>query len=126
MTGGRGADVILDMVGGPYIAKNISALAVEGRLVQIAFMQSSKVDEFNFLPMMLKRLTLTGSTLRPRSVALKSAIAEGLRRDVWPLLESGTVRPMIHATFPLERAREAHELMESSAHLGKIMLVTGR
>ncbi len=126
ITGGRGVDVILDMVGGPYIAKNISALAVEGRLVQIAFMQTSKVEEFNFLPMMLKRLTLTGSTLRPRSVALKSAIADGLRRDVWPLLESGTVRPMIHATFPLERAREAHELMESSAHLGKIMLVTGR
>ncbi|MXQ10602.1 NAD(P)H-quinone oxidoreductase [Microvirga makkahensis] len=121
LTRERGVDVILDMVGGPYIARNISVLAIEGRLVQIAFLQSSKV-EIDFMPVMLRRLTITGSTLRPRSVALKAEIAEALRRNVWPLLEKGAVRPVIHATFPLEQAREAHELMESSAHQGKIML----
>lgn len=126
LTDGRGVDVVLDMVGAPYMARNIAALALEGRLVQIAFLQGSEVEAFNFMPMMLKRLTLTGSTLRPRSTALKAAIAEGLRREIWPLLDDGTVKPQIHATFPLEQAREAHELMESSAHLGKIMLVTGR
>jgi NADPH:quinone reductase-like Zn-dependent oxidoreductase len=114
-------NVILDMVGGPYIARNLSVLAVEGRLVQIAFLQSSKVD-IDLMPVMLRRLTVTGSTLRPRSVALKAGIAAALRQTIWPLLERGAVRPVIHATFPLERAREAHELMESSAHLGKIML----
>jgi putative PIG3 family NAD(P)H quinone oxidoreductase len=121
LTDKRGVDVILDMVGGPYIARNISVLAVEGRLVQIAFLQSSKV-EIDFMPIMTRRLTITGSTLRPRSVALKAIIAEALRRNVWPLLETGAVRPVIHATFPLEQTREAHELMESSAHQGKIML----
>jgi NADPH:quinone reductase len=126
LTDGRGVDVILDMVGGDYIAKNVAALAVEGRLVQIAFQQGSKLDGFNFLPIMLKRLTITGSTLRPRTVAQKALVAEGLKRDVWPLLESGTVKPKIHATFPLGQAREAHALMDSSAHLGKIVLVTGR
>lgn len=125
LTDGRGVDVILDMVAGPYIAKNISLLALEGRLVQIAFLQSYKV-ELDFRPVMMRRLTLTGSTLRPRSVELKAKIAEGLKRDVWPLLDAGTVRPVVHATFPLEEARQAHELMESSAHLGKIMLVTGK
>jgi putative PIG3 family NAD(P)H quinone oxidoreductase len=125
LTDGRGVDVILDMVAGPYIAKNISLLAIEGRLVQIAFLQSYKV-ELDFRPVMMRRLTLTGSTLRPRSVELKAKIAEGLKRDVWPLLDAGTVRPVVHATFPLEEARQAHELMESSAHLGKIMLVTGK
>jgi NADPH:quinone reductase len=121
ITNKRGVDVILDMVGGPYIARNLSVLAVEGRLVQIAFLQSSKVD-IDLMPVMLRRLTVTGSTLRPRSVALKTGIAAALRRTVWPLLDRGAVRPVIHATFPLERAREAHELMESSAHQGKIML----
>ena len=121
ITDKRGVDVILDMVGGPYIARNLSVLAVEGRLVQIAFLQSSKVD-IDLMPVMLRRLTVTGSTLRPRSVALKAGIAAALRRTVWPLLDRGAVRPVIHATFPLERAREAHELMESSAHQGKIML----
>lgn len=125
LTGGKGVDVILDMVGAPYLQKNLSALATDGRLVQIAFMQGFKVPEFNMTPVMVKRLTFTGSTLRPRSTALKAKIAEGLRRDVWPLLDAGTVKPMIHATFPLERADEAHALMESSAHLGKIMLTTG-
>ncbi len=121
LTDGRGVDVILDMVGGPYIQRNIAALAVEGRLVQIAFLQGSKA-ELDLTPVMIRRLTVTGSTLRPRSVALKAEIAAHLRRDVWPLLETGTVKPIIHATFPLDQARQAHELMESSAHLGKIML----
>jgi putative PIG3 family NAD(P)H quinone oxidoreductase len=121
LTNKRGVDVILDIVGGPYVARNLSVLALEGRLVQIAFLQSSKVD-IDLMPVMLRRLTVTGSTLRPRSVALKAGIADALRRTVWPLLDRGAVRPVIHATFPLERAREAHELMESSAHQGKIML----
>jgi len=121
LTDGKGVDVVLDMVGGPYIQRNLDILALEGRLVQIAFLQTSKVD-LNLMNIMLRRLTLTGSTLRARSVALKAEIARNLRRDVWPLLEAGTVRPIIHATFPLEQARKAHELMESSTHLGKIML----
>ncbi|MGX5734799.1 NAD(P)H-quinone oxidoreductase [Bosea thiooxidans] len=125
LTGGKGVDVILDMVGGPYIQRNINALALEGRLVQIAFLQTSKV-ELDLMNVMLRRLTITGSTLRARSVALKAEIAEKLRKDVWPLLEAGTVRPIIHKTFPLEEARAAHELMESSAHLGKIMLEVRR
>ncbi|OYY62217.1 MAG: NAD(P)H-quinone oxidoreductase, partial [Rhizobiales bacterium 35-66-30] len=125
LTDGKGVDVILDMVGGPYIARNLSALALEGRLVQIAFLQPSRVD-IDLMPIMLRRLTLTGSTLRARSVTLKAAIADHLRRDVWPLLESGAVRPVIHATFPLEEAQAAHALMESSAHSGKIMLETGK
>jgi putative PIG3 family NAD(P)H quinone oxidoreductase len=121
LTDKRGVDVVLDMVGGSYIARNISVMAVEGRLVQIAFLQSSKA-EIDFRHIMIRRLTVTGSTLRPRPVALKAAIADALRRDVWPLLEKGAVRPVIHATFPLDEARAAHELMESSAHQGKIML----
>ncbi|ALA16843.1 putative PIG3 family NAD(P)H quinone oxidoreductase [Chelatococcus caeni] len=121
LTGGRGVDVVLDMVGGPYIARNLSVLAVEGRLVQIAFLQTSKV-ELDLMPLMLKRQTITGSTLRARSVALKKAIADELREKIWPLLEAGRVRPIVHATFPLAETRAAHELMESSAHQGKIML----
>ena len=125
LTDRKGVDVVLDMVGGPYIQRNINILAVDGRLVQIAFLQKSKA-ELDLMTVMLRRLTLTGSPLRARSVALKAEIAQHLRRDVWPLLEAGTVRPVIHATFPLEQARQAHELMESSAHLGKIMLEIGR
>jgi NADPH:quinone reductase len=121
LTDKRGVDVILDMVGGSYIGRNLSILAVEGRLVQIAFLQSSKV-EIDFRPVMVRRLTLTGSTLRPRPVELKARIAAALRETVWPLLENGTVRPIVDATFPLEGTRRAHELMESSAHQGKIML----
>ncbi|WP_276200199.1 NAD(P)H-quinone oxidoreductase [Chelatococcus sp. XZ-Ab1] len=121
LTGGRGVDVVLDMVGGPYIARNLSVLAVEGRLVQIAFLQTSKV-EIDLMPLMLKRQTITGSTLRARSVALKKAIADELRAKVWPLLDAGKVRPIVHATFPLAETRAAHELMESSAHQGKIIL----
>ncbi len=121
LTDGKGVELVLDMVGGPYLEKNLRCLAVEGRLVQIAFLQSSKV-EFDFMPMMLKRLTLTGSTLRPRSVEQKAAIARELHEKVWPLLEAGTVRPIIHKVFPLEQAAEGHRLMESSQHIGKIML----
>jgi NADPH:quinone reductase len=121
LTEKRGVDVILDMVGGPYIEQNLNLLAMEGRLVQIAFLQPSKV-EIDFMPLMLRRLTMTGSTLRARSVALKSEIAEKLRHEVWPMLEAGTVRPFVDTVFPLEQAREAHALMESSRHVGKIML----
>jgi len=120
-TDGRGVDVILDMVGGDYIARNLKILALEGRLVQIAFLKGSST-ELNLLPLMLKRQTLTGSTLRPRTVAEKGAIARALLANVWPLLESGRVAPVIHATFPLARAADAHRLMESSAHIGKIVL----
>lgn len=126
LTEGKGVDVILDMVGAAYLAKNIASLAVEGRLVQIAFMQGYRVESLNLTPIMLKRLTVTGSTLRARPKADKTAIAQGLAREVWPLLEDGRIRPVIHATFPLAEARQAHELMESSAHLGKILLLTGR
>ena len=122
----KGVDVILDMVGGAYMQKNLSILAVEGRLVQIAFLQSSIVENFNFMLMMLKRLTLTGSTLRSRSLAQKAEVAEALRAKVWPLLDDGKAKPIIHATFPLEDARTAHEIMESSSHAGKILLLTGK
>ena len=125
LTNGKGVDVILDMVGGDYLQRNVSCLALEGRLVQIAFLKSGKV-EFDFRPMMMKRLTLCGSTLRPRTVAQKSEIAVALRREIWPLLEAGRLKPVIHATFPLEEAEAAHALMESSAHMGKVMLLTGQ
>lgn len=121
LTGGKGVDLILDMVGGSYIERNIATLAVEGRLVQIAFQQPSKI-EIDFLPMMLKRLTITGSTLRPRTVEQKAEIAAGLREKVWPLIEAGKVKPLIHKTFPLGEAAAAHALMESSTHIGKIIL----
>ena len=126
LTAKKGVDVILDMVGGPYLQKNLSALAPDGRLVQIAFLQGSKVKDFDFMLLMLKRLTMTGATLRSRPLAAKTAIAMSLREKVWPLLDSGEVKPILHARFPLEDARAAHELMESSAHLGKIVLVTGK
>ncbi len=121
-TGGRGVDVILDMVGGDYIQKNISLLATEGRLVNIAYLKGSKV-EVNFLPVMLKRLTLTGSTLRPRSIAEKGAIARRLEEKVWPLIAAGRIAPVLEGRFPLTRAADAHRLMETSAHIGKIVLV---
>jgi putative PIG3 family NAD(P)H quinone oxidoreductase len=121
-TGGRGVDVILDMVGGEYVAQNVAALAEQGRLVQIAYLKGSKV-ELDLEPLMRRRLTLTGSTLRPRSVAEKGAIATALREKVWPLLESGHVKPVIHARFPLAEAAEAHRVMEENAHIGKLVLV---
>jgi len=121
-TGGKGVDVVLDMVGGDYIPRSIKAMATEGRHVSIAFLRGPKV-ELNVEPVMRKRLTLTGSTLRPRSVAEKSAIGAELREKVWPLLSSGKVKPMIYRTFPLAEAAQAHALMESSEHIGKIALV---
>jgi NADPH:quinone reductase len=124
-TGGRGVDVILDMVGGGYINRNLRILALEGRLVQIAFLQGSKA-EIDLGPMMMKRQTITGSTLRPRSVAEKGAIARSLRERVWPLIEAGRVGPVIFKTFPLSDAAEAHRLMESGQHIGKIVLTTGK
>lgn len=120
-TNGRGVDVILDIVGGEYIAKNLDLLAVEGRLLQIAFLKTAKA-EIDFSIMMRKRATITGSTLRPRSPAEKGAIARELRQQVWPLLEQGVVAPVIHEVFPLERAADAHRLMESSTHVGKLIL----
>jgi putative PIG3 family NAD(P)H quinone oxidoreductase len=123
-TQGRGVDVILDMVGGSYVEKNLRALAVEGRLVQIAFLQGSKVT-LDLAHVMVRRQTITGSTLRPRPVADKAAIAGRLREKVWPLIEAGKVRPVIDRTFPLAEAAAAHQPMESSRHIGKILLVTG-
>src|SRR5207247_7082691 len=111
----------LDMVGGSYFARNIEALAVEGRLVQIAFLEGAKA-ELNLQSVMQRRLTITGSTLRPRSVEQKGAIARAVQKEVWPLIESGQVRPVIHATFPLASAAEAHQLMETGSHIGKIIL----
>ncbi len=124
--GKRGVDVVLDMVGGTYLQKNISIMATEGRLVQIGFLQSGLIEAFDFRPVMLRRLTLTGSTLRARSVQQKAEIAAALREKVWPLLESGAVKPIIGARFPLEEAGKAHKLMESSAHIGKILLLAGK
>jgi NADPH2:quinone reductase len=120
-SGGKGVDVILDMVGGNYISKNIKSLAHDGRLVQIAFLQGSKA-EINFMPIMLKRLIFTGSTLRPQSIDRKGEIAEALIENVWPLVSSGKIKPVIHKTFPLNQASEGHTMMESSQHIGKIML----
>jgi len=125
LTEGRGVNVILDMVGGPYMARNIRSLGMDGRLVMIAFLQGSKVQDFDFAPVMVRRLTITGSTMRPRTTAQKGAIAADLRAKVWPVLDAGRCPPVIHATFPLARAAEAHRLMESSRHIGKIMLCVG-
>lgn len=119
-----GADVILDMVGGSYIPRNIKALKDEGRLVQIAFLESPKV-ELNFAQVMLRRLTLTGSTLRPQSVLAKARIAEALEAEVWPLLSAGRLAPVMDSEFALESAAAAHARMESSAHIGKIVLKVG-
>ena len=121
-TGGRGVDVVLDMIGGDYLRRNLEALAVEGRLVQIAF-QAGPTAELNMAPLLSKRLTITASTLRPRSVEEKGAVAAAVRSNVWPLLESGAVRPVIFTTFPLQAAADAHRLLESSQHIGKIVLV---
>ncbi len=123
-TGGKGVDVILDMVGGEYIQRNLSALALEGRLVQIAFLESPKVASMNFMPLMLKRLTITGSTLRPRTVEEKGKIAAELREKVWPLIEAGEIAPVMDSSYPLAEASAAHARMESSLHIGKIMLTT--
>jgi putative PIG3 family NAD(P)H quinone oxidoreductase len=122
MTGGKGADVILDMVGGDYIERNYEAAAVEGRVVQIAF-QASPRAMVDFRRLMLKRLTHTGSTLRARAIAEKAAIARALERKVWPLIAEGRVKPVIFRTFPLTEASAAHALMETSTHIGKLVMV---
>ena len=122
-TGGKGADVILDMVGGDYIERNYEAAAVEGRVVQIAFQASPRAN-VDFRRLMLKRLTHTGSTLRARPVQDKAAIARAIEQNVWPMIAAGKVKPVIFRTFPLGEAAAAHALMETSAHIGKIVLVT--
>jgi putative PIG3 family NAD(P)H quinone oxidoreductase len=125
ITNKRGVDVILDMVGGDYVERNLKCLALEGRLAQIAFLKGSRVEcDWRFI--MLKRLTVTGSTLRASPPQRKAALAQALREKVWPLLEQGKVRQVIHATFDLAEAPEAHALMESSRHIGKIVLRVGR
>jgi len=121
LAGKQGMNCILDMVGGPYIQKNFQCLALEGRLVQIAFQQGAKI-ELDCMPIVFKRLTFTGSALRPQTVDQKAAIAQALLKNVWPLLEARRVRPIIHATFSFADVQKAHELMETSTHIGKIML----
>jgi NADPH:quinone reductase len=120
-TSGRGADVILDMVGGDYTKDNIACAAEDGRIVQIAFLKGPRV-QIDLAPLMIKRLTLTGSTLRPRKPEFKARLARELEQKVWPLLESGAVKVVIDKSFPLAEAAEAHRYMESSAHMGKIVL----
>jgi putative PIG3 family NAD(P)H quinone oxidoreductase len=121
-TAGRGVDVVLDMVGGAYFALNIEALATEGRLVEIATLEGAKA-ELNIQTIMHRRLTVTGSTLRARPIADKGVIAAAVHQHVWPLLESGAVKPIIYATFPLRNASEAHRVMEASVHIGKLVLI---
>jgi putative PIG3 family NAD(P)H quinone oxidoreductase len=124
LTGGTGVDVILDMVGGAYLQRNLDALALEGRLVHIGQLGGATA-EINLTPVLRKRLTITGSTLRARTVAEKGAIARAVHEHVWPLFEAGEVRVVVHGTFPLEKAADAHRLMESSAHVGKLVLTVG-
>jgi len=121
ITAGQGVDVVLDMVGGAYLQKDISVLRRDGRLVLIAFLEGSKT-EFDFLPVMMKRLTISGSTMRSRTLAEKAAICDALRQHIWPSLAAGDLRGHLCATFPLARADEAHRLMESGRHIGKIVL----
>lgn len=122
LTDGRGADVILDMVGGDYIARNLDAVAADGRIAQIAFQQGSKV-EIDFMPLLMKRVTLTGSTLRARPLAMKAKLAAALEEKVLPLLAAGQARPPIDSTYPFEKVAEAHARMDGGAHVGKIVLV---
>jgi NADPH2:quinone reductase len=121
LTGGKGVDVVLDMVGGDYLPREISCLADDGRIALIALLRGARA-EVDLGQVLRRRLSISGSTLRPRPVAFKAHIARELRERVWPLIESGKIRPVIYKTFPLEAAAEAHALMESSAHVGKIML----
>jgi putative PIG3 family NAD(P)H quinone oxidoreductase len=123
LTSGRGVELILDIVGGDYIPRDLASLAVDGRLVVIGFMGGDTAT-IDFRRVLGRRLTITGSTLRPRSVEEKGQIAAALRREIWPLLESGKVKPVIYRTFPLADAADAHRLMESSEHVGKIVLTS--
>ena len=122
LTADRGVDVVLDMVGGDYLQRNIDVLGMDGRLVQIAQLGGYR-STISTIPILQRRLTITGSTLRARSVEEKGRIASAVREHVWPLLESGAVRVVIHATFPLAQAAEAHRVMESSQHIGKLVLL---
>jgi putative PIG3 family NAD(P)H quinone oxidoreductase len=122
LTAGRGVDLILDIVGGSYVNRNLSALAMDGRLVVIGFMEGEPMASIDLRRVLGRRLTVTGSALRPRSVEEKGAIADAVRREVWPLLERGIVKPIVYRTFPLTAAAAAHRLMESSQHVGKIVL----
>ena len=122
VNGSRGVDVILDMVGETYLNRNLDLLAVEGRLVLIGLMEGSKAN-FNLLKLMSRRLTLTGSTLRSRTVDEKAAVVNNVLAKVWPSLDSGDLTPVIHATYPLDQAAEAHNMMESSKHIGKLLLI---
>ena len=121
-TDGQGVDVILDMVGGDYVARNLELAAVDGRIASISFLRGSQV-EIDMMQILRKRLTVTGSTLRPRSAEAKAGIAEKLRAQIWPLIESGEIKPLIAARFPLADVVESHKLMESSKHIGKIILM---
>ena len=121
LTAGRGVDVILDMVGAPYFSRNVDLLALEGRLLQIAVLHGAKA-EINLVRLLRQRITITGSTLRSRSVDEKGVIADAVEKSVWPLVEAGKIRPVIYATLPLKQAAEAHRLMESGSHIGKIVL----
>jgi len=120
-TNGKGVDMILDMVGGEYIARNIKCLARKGRLINIAYLQGSKA-EVNFMTVMMKQLTITGSTLRQQPIAIKAQIAQELKETIWPLVEEGKIKPVLHQSFDMVEAPKAHELMESSEHIGKIVL----
>jgi NADPH2:quinone reductase len=124
LTGGRGVDLILDIVGGSYVPRNLAALAMDGRLVQIGFMEGEPSAVVDFRRVLGRRLTITGTTLRPRTVDEKGQIAAALRREIWPLVERGVVKPIVFRTFPLADADAAHRLMESSEHVGKIVLTT--
>jgi putative PIG3 family NAD(P)H quinone oxidoreductase len=123
LTNGRGVDLILDMVGADYLARNIASLATGGRLIEIGFMGGASSAALDLGEVMRRRLTITGSTLRPRSVEEKGMIAADLKREVWPLLERGLVKPVIFRTFPLAEAAAAHRMMESSEHVGKLVLI---
>jgi NADPH2:quinone reductase len=125
LSGGKGVDVVLDMVGAPYFAKNLRCLRLDGRLVLIAFLNGHVAENVDLRPIMVKRLAVTGSTMRPRSTEEKGEIAAALEAKVWPMLAAGRCGPRIFRTFPLAEAAEAHRLMESSAHIGKIMLTVG-
>lgn len=121
LTAGNGVNVILDMIGGDYIQKNIQCAAIGARIVNIAFLQGAKAN-VNFMPVMLKRLTLTGSTLRPQSNEFKASVAHSLHQHIWPEIEAGNIKPVIYKTFPLAEVAEAHRLMESNQHIGKLVL----
>ena len=121
-TGGKGVDVILDMVGGDYVQRNMTAAAMWGRIVNIAYQKGAAV-EVNFMPLMIKRLALMGTTLRNRSVGEKAAIRDALAREVWPLVAAGRIKPVVEARLPLAEAKKAHEIMAASGHIGKILLV---